>query len=134
MLPPLPFVVGRTGQRRPPLPPGPSSCQTGSARTEIVRRRDILHVAGAVARTAASSTSGLAHSVATGPSPSDVLRRDLEGQRQVVEKALAHAVTLRPGEVSVSIGVGDTGPVPGAVAHTVSNESGQVARIQVIYG
>ena len=128
---------------------------------KLVPRRQFLHLAGALATGAATSQSGWAQSSGGGPSPKEVLRRNLEGQGQRVEETLVTVVTFPPGAVSTwhihpgaqelvfglegklilemegeaarPLNVGESGLIPGDIAHTVRNESAGTAKILVAY-
>jgi quercetin dioxygenase-like cupin family protein len=122
-------------------------------------RREFLYLTGAAAM---ASAAGRSIEAAAGPSPTEILRGDLIGQKQTVVETLVTVVAFPPGAVSTwhihpgaqelvfglqgkltleidgqeakSIGVGETSLVPADVAHTVRNETdGETARILVAY-
>src|SRR5262245_27336088 len=128
---------------------------------KLVRRRQFLRLAGGLAAAAATSQSGWAQSSGRGPSPKEILRRDLQGQGQKVEETLVTVVTFPPGAVSswhihpgaqelvfgleaklilemqgeaaMPLNVGDSGLIPSDLAHTVRNETTDTASVLVVY-
>lgn len=121
-------------------------------------RREFLQLASVVVASVGSQST----EAAAGPSPTEILRRDLVGQDQKVVETLVATVAFPPGAVSTwhvhpgaqelvfglqgkltleidgqgakSIGVGETGLIPADVAHTVRNETmGEPAKILVVY-
>jgi quercetin dioxygenase-like cupin family protein len=128
---------------------------------KLVPRRQFLHLTGALAAAAATPKSGWAQSSGGGPSLKEILRRNLEGQGQRVQETLVTVVTFPPGVVSTwhihpgaqelvfglegtlilevegeaakPLNVGESGLIPGDIAHAVRNESADTARILVVY-
>ena len=128
---------------------------------KLIRRRHFLHLAGGFATAAAASQSGWAQTPGGKPSLKELLRRDLQGQGQKVEETLVTAVTFPPGAISGwhvhpgaqelvfglegklllelegetarPLNANESGLIPADVAHTVRNESTEIARILVVY-
>jgi quercetin dioxygenase-like cupin family protein len=125
-------------------------------------RRDILQFAAAVVAASAASPAVWGQSPAGGPKAQQVMRRDLEGQGQVVQETVVTVVEFPPGSTApwhnhpgaqeilyglegaltvevegrglMPVKAGDIGLVSADVSHTVRNESSNViAKALVIH-